>query len=98
MSFFVARCVRVAVLSIATKMVSAPPVHGILQGGQQVSSTILMYNAKRGRGAILVAIESTSARLSCLERTLLKQWFVFANCSCEFPMPLSCELTTVRNN
>ena len=46
-----------AVLSIATKMVSAPPVRGILQGGQ-LSSTILMYTEKRGRGTILVAIES----------------------------------------
>ena len=32
-----------ALLSIATKMVSAPPVPGILQGGQQVSSTIPTY-------------------------------------------------------
>ena len=31
----------------------------VLQGGQQVSSTILMYTAKRGREIILVAIEST---------------------------------------
>ena len=37
---------------------SAPPVPGILQGGQQVSSTILMYTEKRRRGTILVAIES----------------------------------------
>ena len=49
-------------LSIATKMVSAPPHRGILQGGQQVSSTILMYTEKRGRGTILVAIESTAQR------------------------------------
>ena len=48
------------VLSIATKMISAPPsVRGILQGGQQMSSTFLMYTAKRGRGSILIAIEST---------------------------------------
>ena len=33
---------RCWILSIATKMVSASPVRGILQGGQQVSSTILM--------------------------------------------------------
>ena len=39
-------------------MVSGPPVRGILQGGQQVSSTIQMYTEKRGRGTILVAIES----------------------------------------
>ena len=50
------------ILSIATKMVSAPPVPGILQGGQQVSSTILMFTEKRGRGTILVAIESISSR------------------------------------
>ena len=50
------------VLSIATKIVSVPPVRGILQGGQQVSSTILMYTEKRGRGTILVAIESTLAQ------------------------------------
>ena len=49
---------RCWILSIATEMVSAPPVRGILQGGQQVSSTILMYTEKRGRGTILVAIES----------------------------------------
>ena len=49
---------RLLVLSIATEMVSAPPDPGILQGGQQVSSTILMYTEKRGRGTILVAIES----------------------------------------
>ena len=42
-------------------MVSGPPVRGILQGGQQVSSTIQMYAEKRGRGTILVAIESTHA-------------------------------------
>ena len=52
------------VLSIATKMVSGPPVRGILHGGQQVSSTILMYTAKRGRGTILVAIESASKKFS----------------------------------
>ena len=44
-------------------MVSAPPVRGILQGGQQVSSTILMYTEKRGRGTILVAIESRQGPL-----------------------------------
>ena len=44
---------------MATKMVSAPSVRGILQGGQQVCSTILMYAEKRGRGTILVAIESS---------------------------------------
>ena len=47
------------VLSIATKMVSTPPVRGILQGGQQVFSTILTYTAKHGCGTIFVAIEST---------------------------------------
>ena len=46
------------ILSIATEMVSAPPVRGKLQGDQQVSSTILMYTEKRGRRTILVAIES----------------------------------------
>ena len=45
-------------LSIATKIVPAGPVRGILQGGHQVFSTILMYTEKRGRGTILVAIES----------------------------------------
>ena len=43
-------------------MVSAPLVPGILQGGQQVSSTIQMYTEKRGRGTILVAIESTKTQ------------------------------------
>ena len=47
------------VLSIATKIVPAGPVRGILQGGHQVFSTILMYTEKRGHGTILVAIEST---------------------------------------
>ena len=46
-------------LSIATKIVPAGPVRGILQGGHQVFSTILMYTEKRGRGTILVAIESS---------------------------------------
>ena len=41
------------------KIVPAGPVRGILQGGHQVFSTILMYTEKRGRGTILVAIEST---------------------------------------
>ena len=50
------------ILSVATKMVSAPLVRGILQGGQQVSSTIQMYTARRGRGTILVAIESIASR------------------------------------
>ena len=38
----VLRFARIAgcILSIATKMVSGPPVRGILRGGQQVSSTI----------------------------------------------------------
>ena len=48
----------------ATKIVPAGPVRGILQGGHQVFSTILMYTEKRpgrGRGTILVAIESTYA-------------------------------------
>ena len=49
---------RKYVLSIATKIVPAGPVRGILQGGHQVFSTILMYTEKRGRGTILVAIES----------------------------------------
>ena len=48
------------ILSIATKIVPAGPVRGILQGGHQVFSTILMYTEKRGRGTILVAIESSS--------------------------------------
>ena len=48
-----------SLLSIATKIVPAGPVRGILQGGHQVFSTILMYTEKRGRGTILVAIEST---------------------------------------
>ena len=46
------RAAQSTLLSIAAKMVSAPPVRGILQGGQQVSSTILMYTEKRGRGTI----------------------------------------------
>ena len=33
-----------------------------------------------------------TTRLSCLERTVWKQWLVFAHCSWKFPMPLSCEL------
>ena len=45
-------------LILATKIVPAGPVRGILQGGHQVFSTILMYTEKRGRGTILVAIES----------------------------------------
>ena len=45
------------VLSIATKMVSAPQIRSILQGGRQVSSTML--HVMWGRGTILVAIEST---------------------------------------
>ena len=49
------------ILSIATKIVPAGPVRGILQGGHQVFSTILMYTEKRGRGTILVAIESTGS-------------------------------------
>ena len=57
-------------LSIATKMVSAPLVRGILQGGQQVSSTILMYTEKRGRGTILVAIESTEKHKTRATETL----------------------------
>ena len=36
-----------SVLSIATKIVPAGPVRGILQGGHQVFSTILMYTEKR---------------------------------------------------
>ena len=39
-----------------------------------------------------------TTRLSCLERTVWKQWLVFAHCSLKFPMPLSCELTSIRNN
>ena len=35
------------ILSIATKIVPAGPVRGILQGGHQVFSTILMYTEKR---------------------------------------------------
>ena len=35
------------VFSIATKIVPAGPVRGILQGGHQVFSTILMYTEKR---------------------------------------------------
>ena len=50
-------------LSIATKIVPAGPVRGILQGGHQVFSTILMYTEKRGRGTILVAIESMNKRM-----------------------------------
>ena len=49
------------ILSMATKMISAPLVRGIHQAGRQVSSTILMYIATRGRGTILVAIESSNA-------------------------------------
>ena len=37
-----------------------------------------------------------TTRLICLERTVCKQWLVFAHCSLKFPMPLSCELTTIR--
>ena len=46
---------------ICYKIVPAGPVRGILQGGHQVFSTILMYTEKRGRGTILVAIESRSS-------------------------------------
>ena len=53
------------VLSIATKIVPAGPVRGILLGGHQVFSTILMYTAKRGRGTILVAIESNEKAIDC---------------------------------
>ena len=49
---------RCLILSIAIKMVSAPPVRGVLQGGHQVSSTIVMYTEERGRGNILFAIQS----------------------------------------
>ena len=35
------------------------PVRGVLQGGQQVSSTIQMYTEKQGRGTNLDAIESS---------------------------------------
>ena len=56
------------VLSIATKIVPAGPVRGILQGGHQVFSTILMYTEKRGRGTILVAIESNEKAIAVLAR------------------------------
>ena len=36
-----------------------------------------------------------TTRLSCLERTVWKKWLVFAHWSLKFPMPLSCELTTM---
>ena len=42
----------------------------VLQGGQQVSSTILMYTEKRGRGTILVAIESIPVFEQWQSRTL----------------------------
>ena len=48
--------------SISTKMVSAPQIRGVLKGGRQVSSTILMYITKRGRRTILVAVESNIHR------------------------------------
>ena len=47
-------------------MVPRPQVPGILQGGQQVYSTILMYTEKRGRGTILVAIESNILNKDCV--------------------------------
>ena len=60
--------IRSTVLSIATKIVPAGPVRGILQGGHQVFSTILMYTEKRGRGTILVAIESNEKAVAVLAR------------------------------
>ena len=61
-----------SLLSIATKMVSAPPVPGLLQGGQQVSSTILLYTEKRGRGTFLVAIESTNSVCQLFDKRSLR--------------------------
>ena len=49
-------------------MVPRPQVPGILQGDQQVCSTILMYTEKRGRGTVLVAIESTGVQAPADER------------------------------
>ena len=55
-------------LSIATKIVPAGPVRGILQGGHQVFSTILMYTEKRpGPG--------TRNNLSCNREYPLKRMY-----------------------
>ena len=86
------------VLSIATKIVPAGPVRGILQGGHQVFSTILMYTEKRGRGTILVAIESIDCKATArvavpCEQALLVLWQ--SSCSVAKPFSPICVLLDV---